>query len=64
MKRMLVCLLVSIPLGGCAVLGTGGWIAQHTVEIGEVALVAGAVALVTVTPPALYPVPETSPVAV
>ena len=34
------------------------------VQYAVVPLVAGAVAFVTVTPPAVYPAPETSPVAV
>ena len=43
MKPLL--LLLILPLSGCVtLLGGGSWVAAHTVEIGQVALVAGAVA--------------------
>lgn len=42
MKPFLI-LLACIPLSGCVtLLGGGSWVAAHTVEIGQVALVAGA----------------------
>ena len=44
MKPFLI-LLACIPLSGCVtLLGGGSWVAAHTMEIGQVALVAGAVA--------------------
>lgn len=44
MKYLLIP-LACMSLSGCVtLLGGGSWVAAHTVEIGQVALVAGAVA--------------------
>lgn len=44
MKTLLA--LASVCLSGCVTLGSTGWIAMHSQEIGQVALVAGAVSSV------------------
>lgn len=44
MKTVLI--ICTILLSGCVTFGSTGWIAQHSLEIGQVGLVAGAVSSV------------------
>lgn len=46
MLRIFATLILATQLTGCITLGSTGWIAMHTTEIGQVALTAGAISAV------------------